>query len=113
MEDRFDGFYALDRDALKKKMIEELPDISEKLGVSVEVLEEKAGIKKGKLKEIEAGRRKLKWSEYMSLLFIIWNNNIGRGILESKGLFPQELKEAMSVNRNAHAPTTMSSRYGY
>ena len=43
--------------------------------------------------------------EYMSILFVIWNDNIGRGILESKGLFPNELKNAMQVNRNEHAPT--------
>ena len=42
----------------------------------------------------------------MSILFVIWNNDIGRGILDSKGLFPDELKAALSVNRNAHAPET-------
>ena len=44
---------------------------------------------------------------------VIWNNNIGRGLLDSKGLFPDEVKSALSVNRNAHAPVTESSKYGY
>ena len=55
--------------------------------------------------------RALKWSEYMSILFVIWNNDIGKGILDERGLFPEELKQALSVNRNAHAPVTESSRW--
>ena len=48
----------------------------------------------------------MKWSEFMSILFFIWNNEIGRTLLETKGLFPKELKKAMSINRNAHPPVT-------
>ena len=49
----------------------------------------------------------------MSILFVIWNNDIGCGILESKGLFPDALKKAMSMNRNAHPPVTEITKYGF
>ena len=111
--DIFDGLKQLDRDALMERMAAELPEIREKLNVSPEQLAEKTGVDVAKIKAAEAGRRRFKWSEFMSVLFVIWNNDIGKGLLDSKGLFPDELKAAMSVNRNAHAPVTEASRYGY
>ena len=48
----------------------------------------------------------------MSILFVLWNNDIGRGIIESKGLFPEALKRAMATNRNEHIPETMGGIYG-
>lgn len=84
------------------RMAAELPGIREALHLTLEELAEKAGVKGEKLRQAEEGRRNLKWSEYMSLLFVIWNNDTGRGMVESRGLFPDALKEAMSVNRNAH-----------
>ena len=113
MEDVFKGLDALDRDYLVGRMAEELPEIREKLGVTTEVLARKVGMEKADLEQSESGKRSLKWSEYMSILFVIWSNDIGRGIIESKGLFPDALKKAMSVNRNAHAPVTESAKFGF
>ena len=56
-----------------------------------------------KINAAESGEQALKWSEYMSILFVIWNNDVGKGILDENDLFPAELKKALSVNRNAHA----------
>lgn len=53
----------------------------------------------------ERGETSLKWSEFLSILFVLWNNDIGRGLIESRELFPDELKKALSVNRNAHSPS--------
>ena len=36
--------------------------------------------------------------KHMSLLFVIWNNDIGRGIIEAKGLIPDVLKEHFHHN---------------
>ena len=113
MTDALDGLKQLDRDALMEQMAKELPQIRESLKISVEDLAEKTGVDAAKLKSTESGKRKFKWSEYMSILFVIWNNDIGRGILESRGLFPDELKAALSVNRNAHAPVTEASKWGF
>ena len=111
--DALDGLKTLDREALLQSMAAELPEIRKLLSVTQEALAEKTGVDVGKIKGAESGKRKLKWSEFMSILFVIWNNNIGRGILENKGLFPEELKKALSVNRNAHAPVTEASKYGF
>ena len=106
MTDALDGLKTLDRDALVEKMGAELPQIRMRLDVTQEALAEKTGVDVSKIKGAENGRRALKWSEYMSILFVIWNNDIGKGILDERGLFPEELKKALSVNRNAHAPVT-------
>lgn len=99
-----DGLKMLDRDALMGRMAAELPEIRGSLGVSVDELAEKTGMDQGWLKQIEAGERSMKWSEFMSILFVLWRDDRGRGLVESKGLFPDALKTAMSVNRSAHAP---------
>ena len=111
-EDALDELKLLDREALMEKMAAELPEIRTALKVTQEALAEKTGVDAAKIKACENGRRSLKWSEYMSILFVIWNNDIGRGILESKELFPEALKKALSVNRNAHAPQTAAEKYG-
>ncbi|WP_029199522.1 helix-turn-helix domain-containing protein [Oribacterium sp. NK2B42] len=111
--DALDGLKSLDREALMEKMAEELPDIRRQLNVTQEALAEKTGVDVAKIKAAENGKRSFKWSEFMSILFVIWNNDIGKGILDSKGLFPDELKKALSVNRNAHAPMTESMKYGF
>ena len=110
-EDALDRLKRLDRDALMGHMAAELPEIRKQLKITQEELAEKTGVDAAKIKAAENGKRSLKWSEFMSILFVIWNNDIGRGILDSKGLFPDELKKVMSVNRNAHAPVTESSKY--
>ena len=111
--DALDGLKSLDREALMEKMAEELPDIRDQLKVTQEALAEKTGVDAVKIKVVESGKRAFKWSEFMSILFVIWNNDIGKGILDSKGLFPEELKKALSVNRNAHAPVTESMKYEF
>ena len=111
--DALDGLKQLDRDALMDRMAAELPEIRKHLKVTQEELAEKTGVDVAKIKSAENGKRSFKWSEYMSILFVIWNNDIGRGILDSKGLFPDELKTALTVNRNAHAPMTEARRYGF
>ena len=108
-EDAFAGFKNLDRDALVRQMAEALPQIRRRFDISQEELAEKTGVDAAKIKAAEKGRRDLKWSEFMSILFVIWNNDIGKGMLDEEGLFPEELKRALSVNRNAHAPVTEAS----
>ena len=94
----------LDRKALMSRMAEELPGIQESLGIGLEDLAEKTGIAPDSLKASQAGERCLVWSEFMSILFVLWRNDVGKGLVESKGLFPNELKTIMSVNRNSHSP---------
>ncbi len=68
------------------RMAEALPEIREKLGISVELLAKKTGMDKEHLEQAEAGESSFKWSEYMSLLFVIWNSDIGRRLCRSTGM---------------------------
>ena len=113
MANEFEALSTLDRTGLIKRMAEELPDIRKKLNAKVENLADKIGMEDSRLKDIESGKFDMIWSEYMSILFVIRNNDIGRGIVESKGLFPDVLKKVMSANRNAHPPVTESAKFGF
>ena len=104
MADVMDALMVLDRDEIMSRLAEELPEIRKTLKVELEEFADKTGIQEDRLKDIESGSQTMIWSEYMSVIFVIWNNSMGRGILEKKGLFPDTLKKAMSLNRNAHRP---------
>lgn len=112
MVDSFDGLKTLDRALLMKKMAEEHPAIRDQMGISVDVLAPKVGIDEQRLEQMENRTVNPEWSEFMSILFALWNNDIGRGIIESKDLFPETLKRAMATNRNEHIPETMGGIYG-
>ena len=106
MGEEFEALGTLDQEMLMSRMANELPQIRKALKLEAEEFAGKVGMDVKKLLQIETGEQTMKWSEFMSILFLIWNNEIGRNLLETKGLFPKELKKAMSINRNAHPPVT-------
>ena len=84
-----------------------LPPIMEQLELTDEVLARKSGIAKERIRNAKKAadmEKFLKWSEYLTLLFIFWTSERGRSLVEKEGLFPKELKDALSVNRNVHLP---------
>ena len=95
----------LDKEKLIKKLTAELPRIRGSLSWSGEDLERATGIGVKRITAFEEGRQTPKWSEYLSIVFVLWANENCRAILEDTGLFPVELKRAFSVNRNAHEAT--------
>ena len=101
-EDPMEGFRRLGRMELLGKMAAELPDIRKAVGISETGVAEKIGMEEEKYRAVENGMRDLQWPEYMSLVFLFWNNETGRGLLDEKGLFPDAMKKAFSINRNAH-----------
>ncbi len=94
----------LNRDELIHKMIDVLPDVREKLGITYEDLERATSIGVKRIAAFEEGRQIPKWSEYLSIVFMLWANDNYRQVLDENDLFPIELKKAFSVNRNAHDP---------
>ena len=92
----------IDRDALMECMARELPHISGEMGTTPTGIAYRTGLDKERMELLVSGKRKMKWSEYMSILFVLWNDDIGREMVEKKELFPNMLKKAMKVNRNAH-----------
>ena len=96
---------SLNREELIKKLAKALPKIRKGLGLSQGDMERATGIGAKRLTAFEEGRQTPKWSEYLSIVFILWANESCRAVLDDTGLFPAELKRAFSVNRNAHEPT--------
>ena len=97
----------VDRKTLVDGMAAALPEIREAIGISGGTVASKVGMGAKRYDGIEKGRLTPSWCEYMSLVFLFWNNEISRGIIEEKGLFPDAVKNALSINRNAHAPTSV------
>lgn len=93
---------AVDRDALMERMAKELPMISGELGMTSSGIAWRTGLDSERIAMIVSGKRKMKWSEYMSILFLLWDDGKGQEIIEKYDLFPDALKKAMAVNRNAH-----------
>ena len=89
---------SLDRNALIDSMVKELPFISSEMGMTPVGIASRTGIDSTRMKLMVAGKRKMKWSEYMSILFVLWDDERGRELAESAGLFPNALKNAMSIN---------------
>ena len=99
-----------DKEVLIQRLIKELSGIRRKLEISVGGIAERIGIEAEDYRSIEKGERDLKWSEFMSVLFILWNSDAGRGLIEEKDLFPEAFKNAMSINRNEHSPSPSTNR---
>ena len=104
--DLMEDFRQVDREALEARMAAELQEIRRTIGVSAGTVASKIGMGQKRYAGVENGRLPLRWCEYMSLVFLFWNNEISRTILEEKGLFPDAVKKTLSINRNAHAPAS-------
>ncbi len=95
----------LDKEKQAGILANALPGIMEELFITPADLERMTNIGAKRVAAIEDGRQKMKWSEYLTIIFVLWANEKSRGILDEKGLFPIELQRAFSVNNNAHEPT--------
>ena len=93
---------SIDRDSLMGRLTRELPHISGEMGTTPIGIAYRTGLDKERMELLVSGRRKMKWSEYLSILFVLWDDDKGREMVEEKGLFPEALKNAMKVNRNTH-----------
>lgn len=98
----FEELKQLDRDALTETLASELPMISGAMGMRPSEIAWRTGLNKDRLSLILSGKRKMKWSEYMSILFFLWDDEKGREVVEKYGLFPDVLKNAMTVERGFH-----------
>ncbi|MBR1476672.1 MAG: hypothetical protein IJ608_01770 [Lachnospiraceae bacterium] len=95
----------LDRTLLISEMAKRLPVISGELGTTPSGIAERAGLDAERVRQIVSGKRKMKWSEYMSILFVLWDDEKGQELVERCGLFPDALKNAMSTKRPAEEKT--------
>jgi len=102
MADTIEKLNGIDRDALMERLASELPWVSGEMGDSIRGIAIRTGLDRERLSLIVSGKRKMKWSEYLSILFVLWDDDKGRKIVEERGYLPEELRAAMTVNRNDH-----------
>ena len=87
---------SFNRQRLVGNMQATLPKIRKELGLGIESLSELSGIGAERLSAVEEGTSRLRWGEFLPLLFIFWMNDRSREMVESRGLFPAGLREAMA-----------------
>ena len=89
----------LDRDGLMERMKSDLPIITGEMGTYPSEIANRSGMDGKRMSLIVSGKRKMKWSEYLSILFVLWNDDKGHEIVENMGLFPDALKHAIAAGR--------------
>jgi DNA-binding XRE family transcriptional regulator len=90
---------SLDKDKLIKVLVEELPALRAKIGLSQEELSNIIGISRQTYSSIETNKRKMSWSTFLSLILVFGYNEKTASMLELSGAFPTELKELLNVDR--------------
>lgn len=91
-----------DKAKLISRLIDELPVLRTKLGLSQDELGNLVGISRQTYSSIETGRRKMSWSLYLSLIFIFDYNEQTRSIIHSEGLFPDSIFKNGHLTNNTH-----------
>ena len=89
----------VDKEKLIDKFVYEMPILRKRLDMSQDDIGEIVGISRQTYSGIETRKRKMTWSNYMALLFFFYFNPATRDAVESAGIFPDELKEAMMTNQ--------------
>ena len=91
----------IDRERLIDILTEELPVLRAKIGLSQDDLSGIIGISRQTYSSIETKKRKMSWNTFLSLILVFENNEKTKGLLETIGAFPEELKNILNVdNRN-------------
>ena len=91
--------YKVDKDGLVEKFVYQLPILRAVLDMSQDDVGEIVGLSRQTYSSIETGKRKMTWSNFMALLFFFYFNPSTKETIENAGVFPDELKDAMKVDR--------------
>lgn len=91
----------LDKDKLIDLLIDELPVLRAKIGLSQEELSNIIGISRQTYSTFETGKRKMPWNTFLSILFVFSNNEKTAPILEACGAFPDMLKNEINIDKRS------------
>jgi DNA-binding XRE family transcriptional regulator len=89
----------LERDKLINILLEELPALRAKIGLSQDELSSIVGISRQTYSSIETGKRKMTWNTFLALLLFFSHNEKTSAAIESIGAFPDSLKNVLNVDR--------------
>lgn len=102
------GVAELEKTKYIDKLVEELPVLRIKLGLSQEELGQLIGLSRQTYSTLETQKRKMTWSVFLSLIFIFDNNEQTHGFVRDHGLFPEELFES---NENAEVQKSLTTDF--
>ncbi len=88
----------IDRDKLIDILIEGLPSLRAKIGVTQKELSDIIGISRPTYSAIEIQKRRMSWNVYLSLLMFFTHNEKTAPLISLIGAFPIELKEMFNIN---------------
>jgi len=86
------------KNQLISKLIEELPVLRTKLGISQDELGNWVGISRQTYSAIETKKKKMTWSVYLSLILVFDNNKKTHDFIRKQGLFPVEIFSISDVD---------------
>lgn len=84
-------FYETEREQLIGCLVDELPVLRTKLGVSQTEIADMIGISRQTYSSIETRKRKMSWSIYLSLILVFDCNSKTHDYIHGRGLFPEEI----------------------
>ena len=91
-----DGF-EIDRTKYTRLMADNLPMLRAKLELSQTELAEMIGITRQTISSAENGMRELSWGNFLSLLFVFYQNEATRILLPILGIYTPELAGLFNV----------------
>lgn len=89
---------SIQKDELTDRMVEELPVLRARLGMSQKDLGDILGMARQHVSTIENRRCTLPWNTYLSMLMVFSYNEKTREEIERAGLFPESLKQLLNTD---------------
>ena len=73
-------------------LVENLPVFRAKLGATQDTFAQRVGLKKTTLNHIENYKKELTWSNFITIILLLMQNEDTKPLVEVMGLYPEELK---------------------
>ena len=86
------------REQLASRLVDELPVLRTKLGVSQTEIANLIDISRQTYSSIETKKRKMSWGIYLSLILVFDSNKQTHDLIRKEGLFPQSIIKNAEVN---------------
>ncbi|HIW74047.1 MAG TPA: helix-turn-helix domain-containing protein [Firmicutes bacterium] len=87
-----------DKRALIQKLVDELPVLRAKLGLSQEELGERIGLSRQMVVAMENKRRPMTWNTYLSLMMLFLHNRSTAGLIRALGVYTDDLRQFLDVS---------------
>ena len=92
----------LDKEWLKSEMVLDLAPLRILAGLSEGEMGEILEMPEKQYRSLERGSRRLAWEEYLALLFMFHLNERTEAVVDSLGLYPEALRDAMKLRVKAN-----------